>query len=384
MYAASSKRFLSADLIGGSIHSSQSINPYTYCNNDPVNLIDPTGMWDEKGEYTNIPDGQRSAVDQAGIRAATQAYYAATDQAGRDAAHAVAMQIRNNPTADAPIPTGYTGAYPPNAYDVLYTAISVVAKNPKYALALGDVMKTAQEWGARIGLLQPEVTEPAVAIQFVEGLSFPGEIHAAVQGHILRRHSNLVGEAHIVLPNGRTGRADLMTRMPVIAGKYEIWEIKPNTQAASGYNQLANYVTGSHKNKVTGIQAGITTGNSKIIQQSSFIYISPSTGNKYQVSYADYGGGLILYSYERKQEEPAYNPTAQNIPVSLPTPKKSENENREKEWQEELIPGGAHAAERGYQNSGVDFGLFRHDALNPNTGDGPFWINWLLDKLGIR
>ena len=157
MYDAASKRFLSADPIGGSIHSSQSINPYTYCNNDPVNLIDPIGMWDEKGEYKNIPDGQRSAVDQAGIRAATQAYYAATDQAGRDAAHAVAMQIRNNPTADAPIPTGYTGTYSPNAYDVLYTAISVVARNPRYALALGDVMKTTQQWGARIGLLRPPV-----------------------------------------------------------------------------------------------------------------------------------------------------------------------------------------------------------------------------------
>ena len=165
MYDASSKRFLSADPIGGSIHSSQSVNPYTYCNNDPVNLIDPTGMWDEKGEYTNIPDGQRSAVDQAGIRAATQAYYAATDQAGRDAAHAVAMQIRNNPTADVPIPFGYPYAYPPNAWDVLASAVSAVSRNPVHRLAIGDVMKTATEWGARIGLYRPSVTAPIDTVE---------------------------------------------------------------------------------------------------------------------------------------------------------------------------------------------------------------------------
>jgi hypothetical protein len=88
---------LQVDIVAGSVFDPQTLNPYSYCNNDPVNLIDPTGKWDEaKG------DSLRSPEDQAAIRAATEAYYSATTQAGRDAAHATAEYIRNNPSKPAP------------------------------------------------------------------------------------------------------------------------------------------------------------------------------------------------------------------------------------------------------------------------------------------
>ena len=50
MYDASSKRFMSADPIDGSILKPELFNPYLYCADDPVNNIDPTGMYMEGDE----------------------------------------------------------------------------------------------------------------------------------------------------------------------------------------------------------------------------------------------------------------------------------------------------------------------------------------------
>src|SRR5437667_177279 len=49
-YESSAGRWTSPDPLGGSLGDPQSFNAYTYSGNDPVNLIDPTGLlpglWD--------------------------------------------------------------------------------------------------------------------------------------------------------------------------------------------------------------------------------------------------------------------------------------------------------------------------------------------------
>jgi RHS repeat-associated protein len=151
LYDAGSKRFVSTDLIAGTLMDTQTLNPYSYCNNNPVNLIDPTGMWDDsKG------DGQRNAADQAAIMAATDAYYAAQalgDTQGMANAHNAAEWIRENPSdspkTTTPTPPGYGGfgggaiyPQPPSAIEVLMTAI----KRTQPALKLDQVKTTAESW----------------------------------------------------------------------------------------------------------------------------------------------------------------------------------------------------------------------------------------------
>lgn len=43
-FASMQGRFLSPDSLGGSLTNPQTLNKYTYCQNDPVNLNDPTGL----------------------------------------------------------------------------------------------------------------------------------------------------------------------------------------------------------------------------------------------------------------------------------------------------------------------------------------------------
>jgi RHS repeat-associated protein len=153
LYDANNKRFLQADPIGGSLLNSQTLNPYSYCNNNPANLIDPTGMWDDTPDARGVRDSQRSSEDQAAIIAATNAYYTATTQAGRDAAHATAVYIREHPSdgkSNINIPTnsnyyGYS-TYPPSSTTVLMRAIK--ATHP--VLPVSEVEKTAKAWIARV------------------------------------------------------------------------------------------------------------------------------------------------------------------------------------------------------------------------------------------
>jgi RHS repeat-associated protein len=182
LYDANNKRFLQTDPVGGSVTIALSFNAYLYCRDDPVNNIDPTGMWDEsKG------DSHRSPEDQAAIRALTEAYYSATTQAGRDAAHASAEYIRAHPTTPAPAaPVKTSGAgtssssapaaqggyapypyytQPPTAFSVLVNAV----QHTQPTLSQAEVLKTAAQWLTAVyakapglaGVINPTAELPA-------------------------------------------------------------------------------------------------------------------------------------------------------------------------------------------------------------------------------
>lgn len=80
-YDPATERFITEDPMkdGG--------NWYAYCGNDPVNYIDPSG-------YVYTAWDKANGVDKAKIDAATKAYYEATTDAGRAAAHAEAEKAR--------------------------------------------------------------------------------------------------------------------------------------------------------------------------------------------------------------------------------------------------------------------------------------------------
>lgn len=83
-------RFLTEDTYRGRISDPLSLNLYTYCHNEPVMYIDPTGHW-EQG------DSKRKAAEQAQILEATKEYISAKekgDKAGMDKAHQKAEDAR--------------------------------------------------------------------------------------------------------------------------------------------------------------------------------------------------------------------------------------------------------------------------------------------------
>src|SRR5262249_34737280 len=62
-YSSGQGRFVSADLLGGRIGIPQSHNRYSYSLNDPVNLIDPTGLFwllAEQGWCVTVEHGQQT------------------------------------------------------------------------------------------------------------------------------------------------------------------------------------------------------------------------------------------------------------------------------------------------------------------------------------
>ena len=143
MYDAGSKRFLSADPIGGSVLKPVLFNAYLYCASDPVNNIDPTGMYMPGDENLNLTPEQTAAIEVL-----SDAWFAATDQAGRDAAHAAANAVRNglgvnnDPNVQNPGSYGFVTDFPPTAWDIVFGAIAVT--NP--ALSLDEVYKNAKQW----------------------------------------------------------------------------------------------------------------------------------------------------------------------------------------------------------------------------------------------
>jgi hypothetical protein len=92
-----------------------------------------------------------SSEQQTAIQKLTDAYYAAPDKAGRDAAHNAAQAIREQGIGSVPkLPTGGTVntsnyvayIYVPTAYDIIVGAIRVTQP----ALSIQEVKKTAAEW----------------------------------------------------------------------------------------------------------------------------------------------------------------------------------------------------------------------------------------------
>ncbi len=91
-YDSKVARFLSEDTYTGNPNDPLSLNHYTYCHNEPIMYTDPTGHW-EAG------DENLSSEDQQAIIEATDDWNDAKDrgdQAGMDAAHKRAKEIRDN------------------------------------------------------------------------------------------------------------------------------------------------------------------------------------------------------------------------------------------------------------------------------------------------
>ena len=162
MYDASSKRFLSADPIGGSVLKPELFNPYLYCTDDPINNIDPTGMYMKGDEALGLSPEQTAAIEVC-----SDAWFAAQasgDQDGMNAAHAAADAIRygqsivNMANSYVLPPPGMFPYYnnPPGAYGILVNAITV--GYPK--LTPEQVLKTADEWGRAVGILATSVKQP--------------------------------------------------------------------------------------------------------------------------------------------------------------------------------------------------------------------------------
>jgi RHS repeat-associated protein len=88
-YDSKIARFLSEDTFSGYAADPLSLNLYTYCSNNPIIYIDPTGHWQQGDEALNDEA-------KAKIIALTNAYYEATTKTEKDAISKQANDIRSN------------------------------------------------------------------------------------------------------------------------------------------------------------------------------------------------------------------------------------------------------------------------------------------------
>lgn len=87
-------RFVSEDSYWGEDVNPLSLNLYTYCYNDPIQFIDPTGHWGGRaGEYD---DSKLSRRDQKRIKDLTDAWFSANDEDERTEINRAANAIREN------------------------------------------------------------------------------------------------------------------------------------------------------------------------------------------------------------------------------------------------------------------------------------------------
>ncbi|MCT4543795.1 MAG: hypothetical protein N4A63_09650 [Vallitalea sp.] len=92
MYDPTLARFMQQDTYYGKTSDPLSLNRYTYCSNNPLVYWDYTGHWQTGDD--KYPDWI-----QEKIRQATDDYYSAKDQGGRDDAHAKAIALRKQGNA---------------------------------------------------------------------------------------------------------------------------------------------------------------------------------------------------------------------------------------------------------------------------------------------
>ncbi len=114
-YDSKIARFLTEDTYTGNPSDPLSLNLYTYCHNEPIMYIDPTGHWEEG-------DSKRSAEAQAQILEATNEYYEAQkrgDTDAMDAAHGKAEAARKGSIYKS---KSYTKRLLKEEYDFIYNS----------------------------------------------------------------------------------------------------------------------------------------------------------------------------------------------------------------------------------------------------------------------
>jgi len=80
-------RFITEDSYWGEASDPLSLNLYTYCHNNPIRYIDPTGHWIESDQNFSMPV-------QTELLKLTLAWYLAETQSEKDAIHQTAQDIR--------------------------------------------------------------------------------------------------------------------------------------------------------------------------------------------------------------------------------------------------------------------------------------------------
>ncbi|MCP4898667.1 MAG: RHS repeat-associated core domain-containing protein [bacterium] len=100
-------RFVSVDPLGGAVGSSQSWNRYSYVSNNPLTLVDPTGMKEEVeiscsvGEQCTGPEQDLDAIIRAEEAETARILAAAKDLANSpDVAHEIAELVANTPARE--------------------------------------------------------------------------------------------------------------------------------------------------------------------------------------------------------------------------------------------------------------------------------------------
>ena len=90
MYDSKIARFLQEDTYAGDASDPLSLNTYTYCLNNPIIYIDPTGHWQESDK--NLNQDARIAISRL-----TDIYYSTNDPKVKAQCAAEAQAVRSNP-----------------------------------------------------------------------------------------------------------------------------------------------------------------------------------------------------------------------------------------------------------------------------------------------
>jgi len=112
MYDASDRRFMAVDPLKGSVANPQTMAQYTYCLNNPIRFIDPTGLAVSQVDQANLTAQQQKEIEA--YQAQYQAAAAKNDLAGMAAAHQGAEDVRAN--------AGYSGGVDGTEYIAMPTA----------------------------------------------------------------------------------------------------------------------------------------------------------------------------------------------------------------------------------------------------------------------
>ena len=120
-----------------------------------------------------------------------------------------------------------------------------------------------------------------------------GYIHREVQTY-LRKLYELMEEVSVInLPNGKTGRIDLLSR------EGEVYEVKPNNTKAlqRGEKQLANYIGGALKHpNLLSTSAALRAG-SRVFHDTF-----TSSDGRFTIDVESFGNGLIGYNFQTVQK----------------------------------------------------------------------------------